>query len=103
MGAVRRGLMFNGCILANLIDDIVYMHFTQSSIYKKGRTTMPTVNCLIVGYWAQDGKLCDYPNSGLKHNFIISNSISDMWSQIIKAFSFEGQTVLIIRYGAEPG
>ena len=37
MGAVRRGLMFNGCILANLIDDIVYMHFTQSSIIKAGQ------------------------------------------------------------------
>jgi flagellar biosynthesis protein FlhB len=69
---------------------------TLSALLPKLSTVTPSVSICVVGHWAQDGRLIEGHINGLHRNFMLCHSKEDMWESIIHAFSYEGQSVLVM-------
>ena len=62
-----------------------------------------SVSCLVVGHRAQNKTLCLVHNNGLSRNYMVVSNELEMWQKVINTFSFEGQCVLVLLDGADPG
>ena len=54
----------------------------------------PSVECLVVDYWAQDGIFTPERHLKPHHNMFVHDGQEDLMHQIITCFSFDGQTVI---------
>ena len=60
------------------------------------------VTCMVVGHWSQDGELKEAHINGSHSNcFLVSDG--NEWETLIKTFSHNGQTMLVLMDGPEPG
>lgn len=54
----------------------------------------PSVECLVIGYWAQDGVFTPERHLKPHHNMFIHGDQEELLQEIIDCFSFDGQTVI---------
>ena len=57
---------------------------------------------MVVGHWSQDGELKEAHINGSQGNCFLVTAGNE-WEKIINIFSQDGQTMLVLTDGPEPG
>ena len=74
-----------------------YRSYHKLHILSTDPTLEKCVTAIVVGFHELPA------GCGLQKNFLVNDSASDMWRDVISNYSTEGQTIMILRDTADPG
>ena len=62
-----------------------------------------SVHIAVIGHWSQSGNVHDSQVNGQHRNFLNVAEDINLWEELVKIFTYEGQSVLIAKDDREAG